>query len=371
MKRVRFYGIKTAYEFMITPGQGGIDLYRKDVYAVNLKLSDEFIEQSKFPNLKNVEFLLVEIDLKTYEIVEIVELLEISASLDKDLLKETETYNRNILTDMPKMKVPKIPIPDDIYINSVIWDMLVTSILVDEYPLLIGPKGCGKTSTGRALAKALGYNFYPMNCADLMKPESTLIGTTTAKDGSTQFNESLFLKHYTSKEKTIIYLQEMSRITQNGANSLTTITEQPHSYIYIKERSELVYKGENVIFMGDANFGMEYTGTNALDGAFFDRFTPFSINYLPEKEEIHLLITRIKDLEESDAVKLVELANKIRSLGDDLPSGVSTRKLLSMAKYLAAGFTLGEVVNNIFKNLFKNGTQVESEEINNIFNSII
>lgn len=368
---VKFYTKIVNSEMLILPSQGDSSMYGIEVYEKNLELPIDFMTNGKF-TIKKESVLLVTVDLKEYKAVELLDVVDNSVALNNDLLSQIKEYNKNIMLKNKTTNIKKVDIPNDIYTDPILWDFLVNSILNHEYPLLIGPKGCGKSSMGRAIAKALGYNFYPINCADLSKPESSLIGTTSAKDGSTHFNESLFLKHYTSTEKTIIYLQEMSRIPQNGSNSLTTITEQPNSFLYVKERGEMVYKGENVIFMGDANFGVEYVGTNTLDGAFFDRFTAFVVDYLPPEKEIKLLLERNENLTSMDATKLVKLANDLRTkLKENNNIGISTRKLLTMAKFLAIGFSLAEVVNYVFKNIFKNGTAMEDDEINMIFDSVI
>jgi nitric oxide reductase NorQ protein len=225
---------------------------------------------------------------------------------------------------------------------------------------LIGPKGSGKTSTAYDLAKATKRNFFPINCGAIFKPKQTLVGTVQAKDGSTFLIDSEFMKHYTSTEPTLIFLDEISRIPQRAANYFMTILDRLQSYLYVEEKGERVYKGKDVCFIAAANFGYEYTDTRNVDGALMDRFIKFMIDYLPEEEEIKLLGERAPKAQPGDIKSLVKNANICRTT-ENLRVGVSTRQLIDMSHYLEAGFSFREIIDEIFINLFFNGTMDERE----------
>lgn len=360
------------YHFSAIKGQGDSEIYKKDIYSIEFLFAAQKLETFIDISSINNQYFLLEIDYNTNLCISVIEELPSLPLLNKKLKDKVKNFNLNVLSNLGNLSlINNIPVPNDIYIDQELWDLLCFSLDAEEYPLLIGPKGCGKSSIGRALAKAKGYKFFAINCSDLNKPESFLYGMTGVENGTTKFKKAQFLEHFISDEKVIIYLQELSRITQQGANSLITVTENPSPFVYVKELSESFVKGPNVRFMADANFGVEYVGTNSLDGAFFDRFTAFMVDYLPEDEEIKLLQERTKNLDYDVAKSLVEMANQIRYKGEDLSIGVSTRKLLSLSKYLAAGFSMGTVVNKIFKNIFSNGASIESEELKTIFDSKI
>ena len=268
------------------------------------------------------------------------------------------------------MSIKTFPIPDDLYIDEVIWKYVNSTLDNGEYPLLIGPKGGGKTSTFYAVAKQRGWDFFPMNCGAIDKPKQTLIGQTHAKEGNTFLVESEFLKYFTSDKPTLIFLDEVSRIKTNAANHFITILDELQSYIYIDELGERRYKGKNVIFCAAANFGYEYTDTRSLDGAFLDRFMKFVINYLPQNDEIELISKRVPKADIKDITQLVKYATLIRDNVEELKTGISTRQLIKLSKYLGQGYTLNSVLENVMYSIFYNGSSDDRETIKNMINGI-
>lgn len=284
----------------------------------------------------------------------------------KEALKKA---NLQFMADLNKKDLDlPIPIkPDSLYLSKIKWQFLTTSLMIGKYPLLIGPKGCGKTSTAYDLAKATERDFFPINCGAIFKPKQTLVGTVQAKDGSTFLVNSEFMKYYTSDKPTLIFLDELSRIPQGAANYFMTILDRLQSYLYIEEQGERVYKGKDVTFIAAANFGYEYTDTRNVDGALMDRFIKIMIDYLPEDEEIELLQNKAPKANKLDIKSLVKNANDCREAKDTLRVGVSTRQLVDMAHYLEVGFTLKDIVDEIFVNLFFNGTMDERDVVKKMF----
>lgn len=265
------------------------------------------------------------------------------------------------------------PLPDNLFMPTLLWEMLLTTIEIGKYPLILGPKGSGKTLAARELAKAMGYNFYPINAGAIFKPKQSLIGTVMAKEGTTYLIESEFLKAFTSNEPTVIFVDELSRIPTGAANYLLTATDRLQNYLYVEDKGVRVFKGKDVIFIGAANFGFEYTDTRTLDGAFSDRFIKFSMQYLSPSEELKLVMQTTKGVEglEEDVKELIKRVNLCRKSYETLGGvSVSTRQVLDMSEYLAKGFTLYEIIEQIFKNLFANGTEDYSETIDKMFNGI-
>lgn len=310
-------------------------------------------------------FFLGEIDAATQEVVSILETYDATKYVSQSQLAKMKKENISFLNKETKIKMNIFKKPDDLYMDEVIWNMLVLSFKIEEYPLLIGPKGGGKSSAAYALAQATGRKYYPVNCGSIFKPKQTLVGSMQAKEGTTYLVPSEFMEHYVSEEPVLIFLDELSRLPSGAANYLMTILDRIQSYIYIEEEGRRVYKGSNVRFVAAANFGFEYTDTRNVDGAFLDRFTKFIVDYMPEKEEIELIQNKIPGAHTHTAgvKKLVKIANVCRDQREKLRVGVSTRQLLGMTKYLVAGFSVHEIIDNIFINLFYNGTMDERDNV--------
>lgn len=307
---------------------------------------------------------LAYVDFEKKAILSIIEEFPASKFISTTLKNEIKKYNIQILEKTQRIeKDYLIPKPEELYLSDLKWDFLITSFKIGKYPLLIGPKGCGKTATAYELAKATERIFYPINCGAIFKPKQTLVGSIQAKEGSTYLVDSEFMTHYTSDKPTLIFLDELSRLPQGATNYLMTILDRLQSYIYIEELGKRVYKGKDVVFIAAANFGYEYTDTRNQDGAWLDRFIKFMIGYLPEELEIELISKRAKKASPLAVKTLVKNANKCRDQIDKLRVGVSTRQLIDMAHYLEEGFTLHHIIDEIFVNLFFNGTMDERDTV--------
>lgn len=315
-------------------------------------------------------WVLIDYDTITYE-VKILETRNITSFVDSDEITNIIKENKNneilkITTVKTKYKMP-----DDLVLNEDTWSLLNATLDMKMYPLLLGAKGTGKTKTAMSIANARGMNFFPINCGSLFKPKQTLVGQLQVKDGATYFAEAEFLKHFTNDgdKPTLIFLNEISRIPPSAANYLMGVLDRMQGYIYIEEEGRRVYKGKNVFFIADANFGFEYSDTRNLDGAFMDRFIKFIIEVLPMDKEIQLIKKRVPDADEGDIAELVKSAIRFRKQEEKLRTSISTRQLIDMAQFLAAGFPLLMIWENVFKNLFLNGSTDEREAAQQIMDA--
>ena len=265
--------------------------------------------------------------------------------------------------------IPKVP--EDLYIDAKVWNMVAASVHLDKYVILLGPKGCGKTETAKQLAVATKMKLVSFNMGAAFKPKQMFAGMLTAKDGDTVFIESEFLTAFQSEEPTLVFLDEITRTPQVATNYLMTILDRNQSYIYIEELGKRVYKGKGVKFICAGNVGSQYTDTRTLDGAFWDRFIKIPVNYLPKEEEEKLIAIRAPKAPKKVINELINRATKCRTaeINGALTSGISTRQLIDMAHYAEIGFTLEDIFENIFLNNFINGNSNEIEQVKGIIQS--
>jgi len=282
-------------------------------------------------------------------------------------LEHNEQTINNILFSSISTRLP----PSSIYIDKLNWELLLSAVENKVYPLLLGPKGSGKSTISKEIANVLGYDFYKINCAQLLKPKQSLIGMTNADNGKTFLTESLFLKHFKSNKPTLIFLDELSRTPSIASNYLITVLDEFDSYLYIEDTGETIYKGENVTFIGAANFGFEYTDTRSQDGAFIDRFVRFQVDYLTSIQETKLVKQRYDKIEEKELKLLITCANVCRKNANKLQNTVSTRQVLALSSFLAKGFKFSDIFKNIFLNLFKNGDIDDSATVIELLKGII
>jgi len=195
------------------------------------------------------------------------------------------------------------------------------------------------------------------------------IGGLQANDkGGTYFVPSEFYTAFTSKEPTLILLDEITRTPQTASNLLMTILDRNQSYIYNEDLGLRENKGEKVRIVCAGNQGMQYTDTRTMDSAFWDRFIKLIVDYLPPDEEIKLLRTKAPKVSKNNLELLIKRANLCRQAEREgnLMTGVSTRQLIDMAHLLELEFDFDIIFDNVFLNIFVNGSNDEISEVKNI-----
>ena len=309
-------------------------------------------------------------EVKEQFIVSVIEEYKTEEFITNENKNKFIKENTKTITKKTSKKELSYAKPETLFTTEINWAIASIGLDINEYPLFIGPKGCGKDQFARDLAIATKRQFFPINCGAIFKPKQTLIGMVMADKGTTFLIDSEFMKYYVSEEPTLIFLNELSRTPSGAANTLLTAIDKIDPYMYVEELGKRIHKGQNVVFASAANFGYEYTDTRNVDGALLDRFTKVMVDYLEEEEEVNVIRQRVPDSKELEVRKLVKLANHCREDKENLRVGVSTRQLISMAKYMSNGLTLTEVKDNIFINLFVNGSSDEREHVIKLLHTI-
>lgn len=271
-----------------------------------------------------------------------------------------------------KVKNAIPPIPVNLFIEEKVWNIACTSIVLNKYPILLGPKGCGKTECAKQLAIAMDMNYFTFNMGAATKPKQMFCGMLQAENGSTKFIESEFLTAFQAEKPTLIFLDEATRTPSAAVNYLMTILDCNQGYIYIEELGKRVQIGKGVRFVLAGNVGAQYTDTRTIDGAMWDRLIKVPIDYLTEEKELELINQRAKQVNQKDIKKLIKYANVCRDAekSGDLSSGISTRQLIDMSHYLETGVSLEHVFEIVFLNNFINGNINEVEQVQNLCQTI-
>lgn len=292
----------------------------------------------------------------------------VEAALAKYESMEKEIAEKAKAEFFDKNKIPAIP--KDLVIDEAVWKTICASIGFDIPVMLLGPKGCGKTQTAKELAKALGYKFAMFNMGSAFKPKELFVGQVHAKENAngvveTTLVPSQFLTLFQSDEPVLIFLDEATRTPAAATNYLMTVIDSNQNEIYVPELGKSIKRGKGVRFIAAGNAGMQYTDTRTMDGAFWDRFQKFLVDYLDPKDELALLMYRVPNANAKIMKELIERANKCRTQekSGDLTTGISTRQLLNMAQFISVGFTLDEVFTNVFLTNFVNGNNNEMEQV--------
>ena len=83
-----------------------------------------------------------------------------------------------------------------------------------------------------------------------------------------------------------------------------------------------------------AIFRSLYQGTNLMNEAFLDRFRVYHVDYLPQAEEIKVLVASVPKIRPEIASAMVKIANLVRESfkKEDVSSTFSTRRLIDWAE---------------------------------------
>lgn len=218
--------------------------------------------------------------------------------------------------------------------------------------LVLGPTGCGKTSSAKVKAHTDQRHFLVVDCSAAQEP-TDLFGGMTAKDGSTDFILSDLTKAV-QIPKCLIVLDEVNRATHEVRNSLlalldgrgeTTlpgIVDGNGKAVHINVRPD-------VCFMATANIGAGYSGTEKLDAAFRNRAkATLRVDYLSKLEEAKLLIARSK-VNTNDAKIIAQLCHWSReeaakSAGGQITDPIATRTALHVGDMVKSGLGVKEAV---------------------------
>ena len=249
---------------------------------------------------------------------------------------------------MGKLKA-SVDIPEEFkFADSNTFYTMIRNIFRGKYILVTCPSGCGKSSLGKILADISHKPFHQFNFGDSMNPSAKLLGDTKYnKDDGTWFKPSRFVSALQDDKGSFIMLDEVTRDrTGDLANILMPVLDgQRYLALDESDDSDIVTLDKGAFFYATANIGREYLGaTHDLDRAWKDRFTGgiYELEYLPQKKEQELIQIRIPNVNEDDARRITEFAQKIRDLykAEELNVAVSTRMCLATAELVVDGMEL-------------------------------
>lgn len=251
-----------------------------------------------------------------------------------------------------------------------IWDH------VDDTPgvLASGPRGTGKTLAAMVYAARRNRPLLICNCNPEMSPDS-LLGTArlNLKDKGGDYLQpgpiALAAKH-----DAILLLDEFNLLGPAVQATLNPLTDAVQKGIFMPYTGErLEWHKPRII----AAINEGYAGTREIQPALRDRFEPIFAEYLPEADEVRLLVKRTKCAKDL-AERAVKTANAIRAAakGDDgsvmpIDFDLSLRALLSFARRVVNGQqTEAEawneaVIGRVGYNMRSQGTREAVKQLSN------
>jgi MoxR-like ATPase len=297
------------------------------------------------------------------------DMVQIAANNGQALRYDTDTkrgkrISEDDLPEPPKPKKAKKAVKEDpvlaliknaadvkpvhLEISDIKWKYLIRSAVRGKNIMMVGPAGCGKTESAKALPEATKRPFFYFNLGATQDPRATLIGNTHFKNNETTFDDSAFVKAIQT-EDAVILLDELSRAHPEAWNILMTVLDERQRYLRVDEDVDapVINVAKGVSFIATANIGTEYTSTRVLDRALMDRFEIIEVDILSKEREESLLSRRYGKVVSADLISSVaDIADvtrkEWRSDEGKLSTMISTRMTVRICELLADGFTLEE-----------------------------
>jgi MoxR-like ATPase len=277
---------------------------------------------------------------------DISEMMEIRESTFKAFSKETVKTFVNTIPSCPTIE------ESGFYFDEKTWKYLSRNILRKKNTIITGPTGTGKTEMVSKIAEKLSLKLYIYDMGAMQDPISSMLGTHRIVDGGSKFDYADFVERV--QHPGIIVLDELNRAPQMAMNILFPCLDSRRELrVDIAGGSDkrVVKVHPDCVFIATANVGAEYSGTQDIDKALFNRFMPLMVNYMPFDAEVNLLKNKF-ELEEKTVMGLVTFANSMRSqarLGN-IENSMSTREILEIADLIQDGFDIYEAIDYVILN---------------------
>lgn len=285
------------------------------------------------------------------------EFLEVEPTKPKD-------KSATLLGKMKRNKKLSTPnIKDGFYVDPANWYLLLRNIQNQVNTMMVGPTGTGKTELIMLACEKLGIPCHVYDMGSMYGPVAGLLGVhRLSKGGVSTFDYAKFTQDI--QEPGVVLLDELSRAPVTSLNILFPCLDSRRSLpveIAGGEDLRTIKVHEDCCFIATANVGAEYTGTMSMDRALVGRFFPIELDYMPESEEMSVLMTRC-GITKDEATQIVRVAQNVRSMykKQEISCSLSTRETLMVGELIADGWDVLMAMELVFLPLFE-GTKVDGE----------
>lgn len=280
-----------------------------------------------------------------------------------------ECYAKRRATAKPAKVAPKVEVPAivpggplttaatdyrpnrDVVATFAAIQMIAESGGVAPNMLFLGPSGSGKTEAARDLARRAGLAFTKIDAPAMTDPEAWF-GTreVVVENGApkTVFNESQFVAALT--QPGVLLIDEGNRVSDAVRNILLGLLDDSRS-VTNPLTGQVIVRDPKCYIIITGNAGLAFTGTYAIDPAFYTRALTTRFDYLGVLEETALAQSRTGC--DGDTARLFvrfadETRQRARSVEDFPP--ISTREVITACALVAKGLDASVAAHQVMIN---------------------
>ena len=248
-------------------------------------------------------------------------------------VRTTVSRRRAVVTAAVTSVTPVVNVPDkpSTFVEPTWYPLLRYAMNCEKGSTMFGPRGCGKSTAIRALARELNRPTITLQCAANMQIDS-LLGCWTSQKGTLTFIDGPLT--LAVRAGAWLLAEEANVIHPGVWSSVNTLTDQTGEGLRLPT-GEIVPQNPQFRLVLIYNEG--YAGTREVNAALKDRLMPIYCGYLGPQEETNLLCS-LTGLDEARASSVVDVARMIRAA--NLRFDLSPRSLVRWIKLVKeAGLT--------------------------------
>lgn len=239
--------------------------------------------------------------------------------------------------------------------------------------LFTGPSGSGKTEAARYLARLSGLDFVKVDAPAMTDPEAWF-GTreVVVEDGApkTVYHPSVFVEAL--GRRCALLIDEANRTSDAIRNILLALLDDTRQ-VTNPITGETVVRHPECFIILTGNVGLNFTGTYAIDPAFYTRALTTKFDYLPAAEENRLAVSRTGCTQEQAGL-FVRFANETRgrARNDEEFPPISTREVLKACRLVAQGLDTNTAAHQVIINAAATdgGAESVAAQLDMIWNGI-
>ena len=250
-------------------------------------------------------------------------------------------------------------------------DVLDKAYRTGLFPLIIGPKGTGKTSLVRNFAHQLNRKLYSVNFS-LRTRESHLVGTRILDNGEISFVEGILVK--SMRDGGLLYLDELNAAEADVLLRLDEALDDRRQLVLKEAEGQIINASEGWSVIATIN-PLSHVGTKELPPQLLSRFpVRIRLDYPPEEIELEI-IRKHATVENSDLIHVrnsIRLARNLREAAavEELYYSPSLRETIAYTKLLNSGISPRKAAEVVYANAYDQWGEVEYRKVMDMVTSI-